>query len=480
MNGLTSADRHPHDHHPRDYDPRDFGAVGDGTTKDTASLQAALDACGDAGGGRVVVEHGTYLTGTLFLRSRVELHIAASARLLGSADIQDYPEEVHHNRYRNEPDLDRCLLFAEDVEHVTLSGPGQIDGNGPAFPRVGPPPRAMMLRTLRASHVRVRDLQLLDSPGWTTAFLDSRWIWVENVRIRNESNFNGDGLNFDGCEHVYVRGCHITGTDDNICLQSSSHEYPTRDVHISDCELSSICAGIRIGLKSIGTISDVTVQGVTMTRVLREGVKIECTEGGTITRIAISDLVMHDVRRPLWLLLNNRFEPDGLGSSKELDRMPAIGELSHIRVSGLTAVDSEEMSREQWRFDHDVQGAPEFAGMRVDAASTAPIRYLTLRDITYIPWGGVQTPSHPLEDYPEVVDGLRGSTGGASSNYYPTWSRTTFLDVRNVEQLRLEGILLEAQQPDARPPYLVEGCTVLAEDVTVVTAPGPRGPVTRT
>lgn len=453
---------------PLTIDPRDHGAVGDGVAKDTAALQAALDACSAAGGGRVVLEHGTFLTGTLLLRSRVELHIAASARLLASPDIGDYPESVHHNRYRNETELDRCLLYAEDVEHVTLSGPGEIDGKGPAFPRSGPPGRAMMLRTLRANHVRVRDLRLIDASGWTTAFLDSRWIWVEDVRIHNEANFNGDGLNFDGCEHVWVRGCHIVGTDDNICLQSSSREHPTRDVHISDCELSSLCAGIRIGLKSIGTISDVTIRGITMTGVLREGAKIECTEGGTITRIAISDLTMHDVRRPLWILLNNRFEPDGLGSSVELDRMPAIGELSHIRVSGLTAVDSEEMAREQWRFDHDVRGTPEFAGIRVDAAVTAPIRHLTLRDITYIPWGGVQVPSHPLADYPDVVDGLTTSTDGASSNYYPDWSRTTFLDVRHVEQLRLEAVVLESLQSDARPPYLVEGCTVLAEDVTVL------------
>lgn len=207
-----------------------------------------------------------------------------------------------------------------------------------------------------------------------------------------------------------------------------------------------------------------------MNRVLREGVKVECTEGGTITRIAISDLVMHDVRRPLWFLLNNRFEPDGLGSSVELYRMPPIGELSHIRVAGLTAVDSAAMAEEQWRFDHDVQGRPEFAGIRVDAARAKPIRYLTLRDITYIPWGGVHTPSHRLEDYPEVVDGLSKSLDGASSNYYPDWSRTTFLDVRNVDHLRLEAILLETLQPDTRPPYLVEGCTVLAEDVTVVDA----------
>ena len=453
---------------PRVFDPRDFGAVGDGVTLDTAALQAALDAARDVGGGRVEVEAGTYLTGTLFLRSRVELRITASARLLASPDIAHYPEDVHHNRYRNEPNLDRCLLLARDVEHVTISGPGEINGNGPAFPQKGPALRAMMLRTLRASHVRVRDVQLLDSPGWTTAFLDSRWIWVENVRIHNESNFNGDGLNFDGCEHVYVRGCHIVGTDDNICLQSSSHEYPTRDIHISDCELSSLCAGVRIGLKSIGTISDVTLRGITMRGVLREGIKIECTEGGTITRIAMSDLVMHDVRRPLWLLLNNRFEPDGLGSSKELDHLPAVGELSHIRIAGVTAVDSAAMTREQWRFDHDVQGTPEFAGIRVDAATSQPIRFLTIRDLTYVPWGGVTAPTHSFDDYPEVIDALVDHRELVSSNYYPDWSRTTFLDIRNVEGLRLDGIALQSHEPDARPPYLIEGCTVLREDVTVL------------
>lgn len=455
---------------PLTFNPRDYGAIGDGITLDTSALQAALDACSAAGGGRVVLSGGTFLTATLFLRSHVELHLAASGRLLATSDISQYPKDVHHNRYRNEPDLDRCLLFAQDVEHVTISGPGEINGNGPAFPRLGGAGRAMMLRTLRASHVRVRDLQLLDAAGWTTAFLDSRWIWVEDVRIHNESNFNGDGLNFDGCEHVYVRGCHITGTDDNICLQSSSREYPTRDIHISDCELSSLCAGIRIGLKSIGVISDVAIQGITMNSVLREGVKIECTEGGTITRISMSNLIMRDVRRPLWFLLNNRFEPDGLGSSKELDRLPPIGELSHVLVSGLTATDSEEMAHEQWRFDHDVQGAPEFAGIRVDAARTKPIRYLTLRDVTYVPWGGIQTPSHRIEDYPKVVDALTESAEGTSSNYYPTWSRTTFLDIRNVEELRLEGITLKARVPDARPPYLVEGCTILSEKVDVIRA----------
>ena len=69
---------------------------------------------------------------------------------------------------------------------------------------------------------------------------------------------------------------------------------------------------------------------------------------------------------------------------------------------------------------------------------------------------------------PEVIDALVDHRELVSSNYYPDWSRTTFLDIRNVEGLRLDGIALQSHEPDARPPYLIEGCTVLREDVTVL------------
>jgi len=78
------------------------------------------------------------------------------------------------------------------------------------------------------------------------------------------SYYNGDGLDFDSCRHVWVRGCYIDGTDDNLCLQSSG--LPVQDVHISDCAFTSVCVGIRIGLKSIGEISGVVISNCTMNR----------------------------------------------------------------------------------------------------------------------------------------------------------------------------------------------------------------------
>lgn len=228
------------------FDPRSYGAVADGRAKDTAAVQGAIDAAA-AQGGTVRLAGGTFVCGTLYLKSNVALEITNSATLLASPDIADYGTDTHHNRYRNEPELDRCFLFAQDAENVTICGSGVIDGNAAAFPNAGSIYRPMLLRVLRCRNVRVQNLRLLNAAAWTTAFLDSDFIWATDLHIENHRNYNGDGLDFDGCRHVWVRGCYIDGTDDNLCLQSSG--LPVQDVHISDCAFTSVCAGIRIGLK---------------------------------------------------------------------------------------------------------------------------------------------------------------------------------------------------------------------------------------
>lgn len=107
------------------FDPRDFGAKADGVSN-AAAIQAAIDACTANGGGTVLLSGGTFLTGTIRLKSDVTLEVDGSATLLASPDITDYAEDVHHNRYRNEPELDRCLIYAEDAHDVALVGRGRI------------------------------------------------------------------------------------------------------------------------------------------------------------------------------------------------------------------------------------------------------------------------------------------------------------------------------------------------------------------
>lgn len=442
------------------FDVTDYGAKGDGVTKDTTAIQQAIDACNLAGGGKVLLKGGQFVSGGLYLKSNVFLEIDASAILRASGEIADYGENTHHNRYRNETALDRCFLFAEDAENIGIMGLGQINGNGEAFPNEGSIYRPMLLRFLRCRHIHLTDIRLYNAAAWTTAFLDSEDIYVDGVDIWNEKQYNGDGLDFDGCSHVFVSDCRLRGTDDNLCLQSSSTNYPVEDIHIENCEFSSLCAAVRIGLKSIGHISGVVISNCTFHNVWREGIKIECTEGGSISDIVVRGIVMKNVSRPVWLLLNNRFEPDDFGSSVELNEMPAIGYMGKILLSDMVITDGEEMRNTHYRFGNDVMGSPRFGGMRIDACATHPIEGLIMKNIIYTAIGGVKKTEIPTE-YPEVLDRMEIPEGCSSENYYPDWSRTVFLDCRNVRKLLLEDLIFDKKYPDERDGVIIEGCEVL-------------------
>ena len=110
------------------FDPRTHGAKGDGHSNDNRAIQRAIDECAHAGGGTVNLSPGTYLTGTIVLKSNIDFHLEAGATLLGSTRIEDYAETAAANDKRS-----YHLIHARGADNLSITGQGTVNGQGPSF-----------------------------------------------------------------------------------------------------------------------------------------------------------------------------------------------------------------------------------------------------------------------------------------------------------------------------------------------------------
>ena len=177
------------------FNVKDTGADGNEKTKDTPAIQKSIDMCTNAGGGMVYFPPGEYLSGTIYLKDNVDLHVEAGAKILGSPDLEDYfvPEGIDHTS--REALYHIHLICAKNAKNIAISGRGTIDGNGRAFFDPPTPDRThFKVREWRPGHmialkeccdILIRDINLVDSPCYT--------IWplaCERVKIHAISIFN--------------------------------------------------------------------------------------------------------------------------------------------------------------------------------------------------------------------------------------------------------------------------------------------------
>ncbi|WP_282165870.1 glycoside hydrolase family 28 protein [Cellulophaga baltica] len=286
-----------------DFSVLHYGAKADGITKDTKAVQAAIDACTKNGGGNVIIPAGkTVVIGTIYLKNFVTLYIENGAVLLGSPDIEDYTTDTHKNTYKNEPHMDRCLIFARDAKSFAIKGLGTIDANGhPKYFTKEKGSRPMMMRFLNCSNIQLKEVTLLNPAAWTSAWLYCDQIVVDGIKIISRVNNNGDGLDFDGCTNVRVANSSFDTSDDAICLQTSRPDKPCKDIVITNCVFTSKWAAMRIGLASRGDFESVTVSNCTFHDIQDSGLKIQMNEGGEMKNMVFSNIIMKNVPRPIFM-----------------------------------------------------------------------------------------------------------------------------------------------------------------------------------
>jgi hypothetical protein len=243
-----------------DHSITDYGATAEDGLTCRAAIQAAIDACAKAGGGRVIIPPGRWPTGSVRLRSNVEFHLAPGSILMASGDESAFPEL---SRTDNLPGVIRALIWADGEQAISLTGSGMIHGDGDSglwgeeaaqtFFR----PALVFLRN--CSGILLRDVRLYYSQFWTCHLMRCRDVVIDAVDIRTHPRrINADGIDPDGCRNVRISNCLIDSADDAICLKSTEGD-ACEDIVISNCIVSSRCAGIKLGTESIGPICNVHV-----------------------------------------------------------------------------------------------------------------------------------------------------------------------------------------------------------------------------
>ncbi|MHB8519883.1 MAG: glycoside hydrolase family 28 protein [Limisphaerales bacterium] len=314
---------------------KDFGAVGDGTTLDTGPLQKTIAACARQGGGTVYFPPGRYLSGTLFLKSRVTLHLDGGATLLGSRNLEDYPVTVAAVRSYTDIYTERSLIYGEQLDHIGIEGRGIIDGQGGAFK--GPyKVRPYLLRIIGCRDVSVRDVTLKDSPMWVQHYLACDGVCLDGLTVTSRCNANNDGIDIDGCQRVRIANCDIQSGDDAIVLKSTL-DRACRNVIITHCLLSSDCNAFKLGTESNGGFENVLLSNCALYDTRLAGLALEVVDGGTLDGVDIANVTMRNVRAPIFIRLGDRARPFQQGTTR-----PAPGTLRNVNLSNIQAVGADQ------------------------------------------------------------------------------------------------------------------------------------------
>ena len=317
---------------PKTYLANDYGAKGDGTTLETAAIQKAIDAAATTGG-KVTLRPGTYLIGSLFLKSGITFEVREGVTLIGSEQLADYPE-LPTRIAGIEMTWPAALINTRDQHDVTITGKGTIDGDGPiwwksywdlraAYEPKGlrwasdydaRRPRLMLLQNSSNIHVG-GGLTLKRSGFWTVQVLYSHDITIDGVIIRNNEGGKGpstDGIDIDSSRKVLVAHADIDVNDDALCLKAGRDSdglrvnRPTEDIVIRDSIIRRGAAAITIGSETSGGFRNIEAYSITALSGVPSGVlfKSAHTRGGYARDIRIHDLTLEGVAVPISITMN--------------------------------------------------------------------------------------------------------------------------------------------------------------------------------
>ena len=443
------------------YNVRDYGAKGDGKTLDHIAINQVIEKACNNGGGQVVLPAGTYLCGSIRLKSNVELHLMAGAKIL-AANPKNFPsfggtegglydesevfggpeyQDGGHTYFHN------SLIWAEGQQNVSITGCGMIDGEGLTKQdtekagnvqggSIGTGDKAIALR--RCRNVTIRDITIFRGGHFAIIVTGCDIGTIDNVTI----DTNRDGIDIDCCKYFTVSNTKVnTPNDDAIVLKSSyALKKPVFCEHIliTNCivtgyklgtfldgtyvpeKVNWVCGRIKLGTESNGGYRNITISNCTC--MWSSGLAFEEVDQGRMENIVVDNISMSHVHHyPIYITTGCR----NRGPKERTD----ISSARDIYINNVIADDCDSL-----------------AGIIITGMAGTPIRNVSLSNVRIQYRGGGQKVTTPYREqgtnYPE-----------------PRWAGPTpayGLFARHVDGLQLRNVKFELMCPDERPDIILE------------------------
>lgn len=436
-----------------DYNVRDYGAKGDGKTLDHQAINAAIDSCVAHGGGRVVVPAGTYLCGSIRMKSHVELYLSAGAKILvAPASMKAYDEaeswegpayqDGGHTYFKN------SLIYAIGQEHVSITGRGMIDGQGLTKKdtekggvvnggNIGTGDKAIAFKLCR--NILIRDVTIYRGGHFAIILTGCELGTVDNVTI----DTNRDGFDIDCCKYLSVSNCKInTPRDDALVLKSSyalKKPVITEHIAITNCVITGyklgslldgsyipepvswVCGRFKLGTESNGGYKNISLSNSTF--MYSSGLAFEEVDQGIMENITVSNITMNHVHHyPIYITTGCR--------NRGPKERTTVSTGRDIMISNMVANDVDSL-----------------AGIIVTGMPDEPLRNITLSNIQLQFRGGGRAELAKREyreqgkNYPE-----------------PRFAKETpayGLFARHVDGLEVNNVTFRTMKPEYRPAAML-------------------------
>ncbi len=307
------------------YNVRDFGASGIKSDDARPAIQKAIDTAA-VEGGTVYLPPGEYTSGTIQLRSHVDLYLEAGATLYASENRSAFADQKVKSK--------EALLFGENLEDISIGGRGTIDGQEkyiwaedtvdraynhrkeaikahaslmrtyPAgYPTLEDNPHLLWLG--RCNNVRITGLSWLHSPSWSFALFACSRVVIDGIYIYTSLTEAvwADGIDIVSCHDMSISNCTIATGDDCIIFVCGIPEwgpnYPCENITVTNCRLSSGSAAIKFSEGNSNLIRNIAISNCAIFDCNR-GITMAIATGGTIQDVVISNITMNLHRYAWW------------------------------------------------------------------------------------------------------------------------------------------------------------------------------------